>query len=199
MDIIWGLFRAFLDQIVFNTIGLIVVMFVVCMVLHRPGMGFKFFLFWLAVCAAVFYFVDPSAGIWGFLSYFIVIGGGSETGKTPSHDNYKPNYEPRNGRTVNPDQHTGTGYHPGGDVEYYPNGTTGVSYGNVKYMSNRIRSVKQGTVTYFFDDNTGKRLGRSVDNGNGVFDYFDDNGRHIGHSYTSGDITDFFGDCFVNR
>ena len=70
MDIIWGLFRAFLDQIVFNTIGLIVVMFVVCMVLYRPGMGFKFFLFWLAVCAAVFYFVDPSAGIWGFLSYF---------------------------------------------------------------------------------------------------------------------------------
>lgn len=74
MDIIWGLFLAFLDQIVFNTIGLIVVMFVVCMVLHRPGMGFKFFLFWLAVCAAVFYFVDPSAGIWGFLCYFIVIG-----------------------------------------------------------------------------------------------------------------------------
>ena len=199
MDIIWGLFLAFLDQIVFNTIGLIVVMFVVCMVLHRPGMGFKFFLFWLAVCAAVFYFVDPSAGIWGFLSYFIVIGGGSETEKKPSHDNYKPNYEHRDGRTVNPDKHTGTGYHPGGAVEYYPNGTTGVSYGNIKYMSNRIRSVKQGTVTYFFDDNTGKRLGRSVDNGNGVFDYFDDNGRHIGHSYTSGDLTDFFGDCFVNR
>lgn len=92
MDIIWVLFRAFLDQIVFNTIGLIVVMFVVCMVLHRPGMGFKFFLFWLAVCAAVFYFVDPSAGIWGFLSYFFVIETDSgESGSKPSKPQSRQN------------------------------------------------------------------------------------------------------------
>ena len=84
-------------------------------------------------------------------------------------------------------------------MDYLPNGNSAVRYGDVTYMSNRIRSYKQGTVTYFFDDNTGKRLGRSVDNGNGVFYYYDDDGREIGHSYTSGDITDYFGDCFECR
>ena len=201
MDIIWVLFRAFLDQIVFDTIGLIVVMFVVCMVLHRPGMGFKFFLFWLAVCAAVFYFVDPSAGIWGFLCYFIVIGEGSESSssKKSSRSGSYDGYSSNSSSSRNTSSHSGSSYHPGGDVDYLPNGNSAVRYGDVTYMSNRIRSYKHGTVTYFFDDNTGKRLGRSVDNGNGVFYYYDDDGREIGHSYTSGDITDYFGDCFECR
>lgn len=176
---------------------LIAVMFIVCMVLHKPGMGFKFFLFWLAVCAAVFYFVNPSVGLWGFLCYFIVIGGGSETEKKPPVTTTS-NPEPRIGRTVNPDEHTGTGYHPGGDVDYLPNGNTSVKYGNVRYMSNRIHSVNEGKVTYFFDEN-GRRLGRSVDNGNGVFTYFDDNGREIGRCVNNGNRTDFFGNCFETR
>ena len=56
---------------------MIAAMFVVCMVLHNPGAGFKFFLFWLAICIAVFLLVDPAVGIWGFLCYFIVIGIGT--------------------------------------------------------------------------------------------------------------------------
>lgn len=176
---------------------LIAVMFIVCMVLYRPG--FKFFLFWLAVCAAVFYFLAPSVGLWGFLNYFIILGGDLDTGsRNVTHDD-SPAKHQRTASSAKYDQHSGSSYHPGGDIGYLPNGNSSVRYGNVTYMSNRIRSVREGTVTYFFDDNTGKRLGRSVDNGNGVFYYFDDNGREIGHSYRSGDIIDYFGDCFECR
>lgn len=59
---------------------MIAVMFIVCMVLCKPG--FKFFLFWLAVCAAVFFLVHPSVGVWGFLCYFIVIGADSKESGT---------------------------------------------------------------------------------------------------------------------
>lgn len=41
-------------------------------------------------------------------------------------------------------------------------------------------SETNGKVVYFYDENTGKYLGRSVDNGNGMFSYFDDVGCEIG-------------------
>lgn len=177
---------------------LIAVMFVVCMVLHKPGMGFKFFLFWLAVCAAVFYLVDPSVGLWGFLCYFIVIGGGSDKKSSPSGGFvYVPETDDENPRKR--EGHTGTAYNPGGNVTHISGGGSTVRYGNMTYGSNRIRSRCDGEITYYWDDNTGKPLGRSVDHGNGVHTYFDDDGRELGHSYTSGKITDFFGDCFETR
>lgn len=53
-------------------------------------------------------------------------------------------------------------------------------------------SPKAVTEVHFYDDSTGRYLGRSVDNGNGVFCYFDDAGREIGHSYISGESTEYF-------
>lgn len=81
-----------------------------------------------------------------------------------------------------------------GDVTHYSNGTSSVSYGNVTYYD-RIHSVREGKVTYYFDENH-RRLGYSVDNGNGIYYYFDDNGREIGHSVQNGRITDYLGKCF---
>lgn len=55
-----------------------------------------------------------------------------------------------------------------------------------------VHPETNGKVVCFYDEITGKYLGRSVDNGNGVFCYFDDAGREIGHSYISGESTEYF-------
>lgn len=51
----------------------IIILFFVCMVLYKPG--FKFFLLWLAICAAVFYFLSESAGLWGVLVVYGLVAG----------------------------------------------------------------------------------------------------------------------------
>lgn len=96
---------------------MIAAMFVVCMVLHKPGTGFKFFLFWLAVCAAVFFFVDPSVGIWGFLCYFIVIGADTnESAPKPSRpvssreDDHEPDWRVYGNGKIEVKKAWGTGY-----------------------------------------------------------------------------------------
>ena len=55
------------------SIILIIILFFVCMVLYKPG--FKFFLLWLAICAAVFYFLNASAGLWGVLVVYGLVAG----------------------------------------------------------------------------------------------------------------------------
>jgi len=192
-------------------IFLVVVMFIMCMVLHtrmvldRPGRGFLFFLFWIGVCGAVSYFLDPSVGIGGFISYLIVVSVDDEVSPSRKRSSSgsavgrNVGAAANSGSVINPSAHSGSSYHSGGKVAQLPNGNSAVREGNVTYISNGIRSVKEGKVTYFLDDNTGKRLGRGVDIGNGVTRYFDDDGREIGHSYTNGSITDYFGDCFKNR
>lgn len=57
-----------------------------------------------------------------------------------------------------------------------------------------VHPKTNGKFVYFYDENTGKYLGRSVDNGAGMFCYFDDKGREIGHSYISGESTEYFKD-----
>lgn len=37
------------------------------MIIYKPG--FKFFFLWLAICAAVFFFLNVSAGVWGVFIY----------------------------------------------------------------------------------------------------------------------------------
>lgn len=198
MDAIWTLFHMFLRDIVFNTVGLIFLMYLVVTVLYRPGIGF--FALWTGVCFLLFRFVDMSAGLWSFLVYFLAIPGvtlgdgeseGSSFGCEASSGDYTPH--------LNTSAHSGSRYHSGGAVEHLPNGNTGVRYGDIVYMSNDIRRVEEGNVTYYIQDSTGKRLGRSVDQGNGVHNYFDDDNRYLGHSYTSGKVTEFFGDCFECR
>lgn len=171
----------------------IIGMYIVCTVLYRSG--WRFFLIWTLICAAVFYFVHESVGIWSFLSYFCVSGGPEE----PRHssDNRRPIIsEPQPVST--PTGHRGTGYHPEGTIEYFPDGGTAVQSGENTYFSSGIRSVDCGGVRYYFDSSR-KRLGWRVDNGNGVFYYFDDNGKEIGHCCSDGCFTDYFGDCFECR
>lgn len=51
----------------------IIVLFFVCMILYKPG--FRFFLLWLGICAAVFFFLSESAGLWGVLVVYGLIAG----------------------------------------------------------------------------------------------------------------------------
>lgn len=166
------------------------------MILYKPG--FKFFLLWLAICAAVFYFLNASAGIWGFLIYCFM-GSHEESStinsktKKFNNDNFLPS-STYLGEVNYTNEHKGTSYNTG-DITQYSDGSSSVRSGEVTYFSHGIRSVQSGNVTYYFDGNN-RELGRSVDNGNGVHTYFDVNNREIGHSYTTGRITDFVGNCF---
>ncbi len=171
----------------------IFLMYATCVIFHKPG--WKFFMLWLLVCAGVFYFVHEAVGIWGFLGYFF-IDVDTEKSDTSSSASYHTDF--KSNAIIGRDQHNGTGYDPGGDITYLPNGGSAVRSGNNTYLSNGIVSLKCGEVTYYFDP-FGKRLGRSVSNGNGVYYYFDDNGREIGHSFSDGSYADFFGDCYECR
>lgn len=183
---------------------LIIVMFFLCLFLYKPG--YAFFFFWLAFSAAVFVFVHPSVGFWGFLCYIGVIP--NIDGAHPASKNSSSNVDdfikevfaseekPRRKRY---DEYSGSSYHPGGNLTYLPNGNTAYQCGNITTMSNKIRSVQNGEITYYLDDRTGKRLGRSVEYGNDVRIYFDDDDRKIGRSVASGSITYYFGDCFECR
>lgn len=51
----------------------IIILFFACMVLYKPGI--KFFLLWLAICAIVFRFLSPSAGLWGLLVVYGIVAG----------------------------------------------------------------------------------------------------------------------------
>lgn len=155
------------------------------------------FLTWLGIML-ILCLINPSLGLWSIIISGIIWGsdvdtssGGGCSGANYDNSDSKP-------ISVNTSGYRGSGYNPGGDVKYYPDGKTSVNYGDVTYFSNNIHSVKQGAVTYYSDD-AGKRLGRGVDQGNGVHTCFDDDGREIGHNYTSGRITDFIGDCFECR
>ena len=170
----------------------IVILFFVCMILYKPG--YKFFLLWLAVCAGVFCLLSASAGIWGLFIYCFM-GTGDEVSIENSDTRYSSDLTYAN-ELRNKNEHVGTSYRSG-DVTYYPNGNSSTRSGDVTYYSNKVRSVRNGNVTYYFDGND-RELGRSVDNGNGVHTYFDTNNREIGHSYSSGQITDFIGNCFWN-
>lgn len=63
----------------------IVILFFVCMVLYKPG--FKFFLFWLVICAAVSYFLSPSAGLWGVLFVYTTVHGNDSFSERTSTSN----------------------------------------------------------------------------------------------------------------
>lgn len=155
------------------------------------------FLTWLGIML-VLCLINPSLGLWSIIISGIIW---SSDVDTSSGGGYSGSYYDNSGSdptSCNISGYRGSGYNPGGDVQYYPGGKTSVNYGDVTYFSNNIHSVKQGTITYYSDDD-GRRLGRSVDQGNGVHVYFDDDGSEIGHSYTSGRITDFIGDCFECR
>ena len=96
----------------------IIILFFVCMVLYKPG--FKFFLLWLAICAAVFYFLSESAGLWGVIVvYGLVAGhdipddkpstsGKSDSGHTNSARLYDKVYEDGSHRVENV---SNTGYY----------------------------------------------------------------------------------------
>lgn len=60
----------------------IIVLFFLCMVLFKPG--FKFFLLWLAICGAVFCFLNMSAGVWGMFIYCFIWGSDSDTESSSS-------------------------------------------------------------------------------------------------------------------
>lgn len=174
----------------------IIILFFVCMILYKPG--FKFFMLWSAICAGVFFLLNPSAGIWGLFIYCFM-GTHDESSAENSNNSYSVGLKHSSestytSETENRNTHRGTSYRSG-DVTYYPNGNFSTGSGNITYCSNKVRSVKNGNVTYYFDRND-HEIGRSVDNGNGVHTYFDTNNREIGHSYTSGRITDFVGECF---
>lgn len=174
----------------------IIVLYFVCVVLYRPG--FKFFLLWFVICAGVFCFLSPSAGIWGFFGYFFVCESDEHVSKG-SNTNYASGDNcsfdsAYSGGAIGEDSHRGSSYSTG-DITNYSNGNSSVRYGDVTYFNSGIRSVQSGSVTYYFDGD-GREMGRSVDNGNGVHTYFDTNNRELGHSFTSGRITDFIGNCF---
>ena len=121
----------------------IIILFFVCIALFKPG--FKFFLLWLGICAAVFCFLDMSAGLWGVLIYVYVWShdepfyGSSDTNyhsDTKSSSNVK-----YSGKMNNSYTHGGTSYNSG-DVTYYSNGNSSVHSGNVSYFSNGSFHVK---------------------------------------------------------
>ena len=155
------------------------------------------FLIWLGIMI-ILCLINPSLGLWSIIISGSVWCSDIDTSSRGGYSGPSSNKSSSGSTSGGTSGHRGSGYDPGGEVQYYPGGNSSTSYGDVTYFSNNIHSVKHGSVTYYADDN-GRRLGRSVDQGNGVHVYFDDDGREIGHSYTSGRITDFIGDCFECR
>lgn len=155
------------------------------------------FLTWLGIML-VLCLINPSLGLWSIIISGIVWSSDVDTSSGGGYSGSSSSGSRSDSVSGSTSGYRGSGYNPGGDVQYYPGGNSSTSYGDVTYFSNNIHSVKQGSVTYYSDDK-GRRLGRSVDQGNGVHVYFDDDEREIGHSCTSGRITDFIGDCFECR
>lgn len=178
-------------------VGLILIMLVICMVLYKPGA--KFFFSWLMICVAVFYFIRPSVGLWGFLMYFVVMPDpDADEKRRKRQDSFSSNLSWVDIESVDDQKVSGQrcSSRRHGDTTYFSNGNSSVHYGDVTYHDDQVRSVRNGVVTYFYDDKTGCELGHSVDRGNGVCNYIDVNGVEVGRSVTNGDITDYYGNCF---
>lgn len=148
----------------------IIILFFVCMVLYKPGL--KFFLLWLAICAAVFYFLSESAGLWGVLIvYGLVAGrdipddkpsgsGRSGSGQTKSTHLYDKVYEDGSHRVENL-SNTGYYYSDGSESWVGMLGEEHRSNGEVvrenAYLSGRrdIYNAAGEYVGYEYEDSLG--------------------------------------------
>lgn len=148
----------------------IIILFFVCMVLYKPG--FIFFLLWLAICAAVFYFLSESAGLWGVLIvYGLVAGhdipddkqstfGGSDSSHTKSARLYDKVYEDGTHRVENL-SNTGYYYSDGSESWVGMLGEEHRSNGEIvrenAYLSDRrdIYNASGEYIGYEYEDSLG--------------------------------------------